>query len=169
MKWFFISTTFFIVSICLIGCVRMKPTYMGIMAGENSQVVFRLGADEKLSKPAKVQEIRVYSTEHWGSGRWRWHIIALDPPIPPEKYNFDYYRRHRALLPLMEVVYGVVPEGFTEVIKAVPLEPYAKYDVRIESPLSGASIEATFINKPGEPEVLITPENRDSIISSPPD
>ena len=140
---------FFLTVISLMGCVEVDFIYVDVVVSENSPVVFRLGGDDKFSTPAKVREIEV-------SSRWEmnkisksfWHIKAIDPPPPPA------YQRTAYIL-LSEVTYGVVPDGFRELTKAIPLEQGVKYDVIFEGP---GYAECYFTNKPGGPIVRFTPE-----------
>jgi hypothetical protein len=113
-----------LVSIFLMSCIKLEIVYTELVFSENSPLVFRFSNDDKFQKPAKIKDIRVLSADNFNGHRWFWHIHAIDKPVA-----------------LREVVYGVVPAGFRELTKAVPLKPNLRYRVTIEGGTGGTIIE----------------------------
>lgn len=125
---------FIVASLTACGCLIGEPrpqTYGEVVITEGSPPLIRLGrGDERSRKDALVNRIHViFHEENANSPIWFWNIKAIDPWVP-----------------LREVTYGVVPEGFREVTKAIPLEPGVRYRLHV----SGFdNIIIYFTNKPG--------------------
>ena len=137
IRWIALILVFFLMPLLLTGCClegctswgdRLERTYIEVIIDEDSPPVFRFSKDEEFRAPVKVTSIKVYSKEErTKSAMIRWYIVAIDQEIP-----------------LREVVYGVVPDGFKEDKRALPLKPGAKYVLYV---FRGGGIH--FINKPG--------------------
>jgi len=121
--------------------------YVDIAVSEDSPPLFRLSADENFTKPAYVTYMAVYSDKP-GEKHIRWAIMAHRRKLD----GFRVVDVNGFRVPLREIVYGVVPDGFREWSKtrpALPLEPDALYSLIVRGGVAGVGTIVHFRYKPG--------------------
>ena len=138
MKALFAVCILCLASVILSGCPPPEDhMYVEVIVTEDSPPVFRFGGDGNFEAPADVEYIHVYLNRPQDMHEFYWAIRAHRPG---GGFGYD--------IPLREVVYGVIPDGFKESVKAVPLEPGGEYLMQIYGGY-GVKVEFCFAYKPG--------------------
>ena len=128
----------------LTGCQPEEYIFVEVVVTQGSPPVFRLSEDEGFETPAYVINIDVFSDEQGNEYKFFWAIASHRREIRDSKV-IDIIG---ASVPIREVVYGVLPEGFKESEKPLALEPDAKYRLRVYGRPSGVAV-VHFTNTPG--------------------
>ena len=121
-----------LVLIFLVSCDPGDYLYVEVVVNEGSLPIFRFSTSEDFSEPADIVGIQVWDDE---PDEWfiYWEILRIGDAVS-----------------LWEITYGDVPDGFTESEKAVPLEPDAKYRLKVEGKIhSFALVVLPFTYEPG--------------------
>lgn len=99
---------------------REKYTHhVDVVVVEGFAPVFKIGVNKQSGKPARIRSLKVTGVGYRPAclSCDFWEIVAKSD-------NF---------VQLQEVVYGIVPQGFRELAKAIPLEPGKVYYLNIAS------------------------------------
>ncbi|MBN2015628.1 hypothetical protein JW766_02240 [Candidatus Dojkabacteria bacterium] len=127
----------------LLGCIPKEYLYVEVIVNDRSSPpVFRFSGDKKFKKPAeRFRGITVYSDspDRTLPRKFYWSISTWDG-----SHNLGSAMRR---VSIREIVYGIVPEGFKEWEKLLPLEPDAEYGLEIGR--SFIHMDMIFSYKPG--------------------
>ena len=118
----------------LTGCRPKEYIYVEIIINENLPPLFILSADQELETPALVRGIEIFPDE---------------PGKPRIYWALSIGNRAPSGVPIRQVVYGVVPDGINESVKALPLEPNGKYRFEIWGGVAGVGATVHFTYRPG--------------------
>ena len=130
--------------IYLTGCQPEEYIFVEVIITQGSPPVFRLSEDEGFETPAYVNSIKVFSDEEGSEYKFFWAIAGHRREVRDSKV-IDIIG---VSIPIWEVVYGVLPEGFKESEKLLALEPDAEYRLEVDGRPSGTAV-VYFTNTPG--------------------